>query len=465
MPSCYLQRAKERGARLLLVGDTRQNSAVEAGNPFKSLQQGGMATAYLNQSLRQKTPELQQAVDLVAKGKVDEGYALLSDAGYVRQVAPDDLVGVVARDYLALDKEAQEKTLVIAERHVERRALTKAIREGLKTAGELTGERQGTALVAKNLTRVQERYGHHFAAGEVVVPLRDYQRLRLTKGERYEVMAVAGDALVLQGREGEELRVDPARFQKSAYQLQSLAVAMGDKLRWTRNDRRRGRRNGQEVVVTAIDNGRATVVDAKGRVEAIDLKEPQHLDHAWVKTTYGSQGKTADRAFVVAGPGTSKESFYVGISRVKRDLRIYTPDRTALQRQVNESRAQVNPLEMMPERQAEEQTVREVAEGRGAPQESALDYVRRVTRKHGQLQPDGSYRYLKPGGQFELISHPNGDFVMQRPNGGRVAVAYRQGQGAAQQARALAMLEDIVARARDKQQPTQAPKRSRGMRL
>jgi ATP-dependent exoDNAse (exonuclease V) alpha subunit len=36
-----LRRAALEQARVLLVGDTRQLSAVEAGNPFKSLQAGG----------------------------------------------------------------------------------------------------------------------------------------------------------------------------------------------------------------------------------------------------------------------------------------------------------------------------------------------------------------------------------------------------------------------------------------
>lgn len=39
-----LARAEREGARAILVGDNRQLSAVEAGNPFKSLQQAGMRT-------------------------------------------------------------------------------------------------------------------------------------------------------------------------------------------------------------------------------------------------------------------------------------------------------------------------------------------------------------------------------------------------------------------------------------
>ena len=73
-----LQRAKLEQARVILVGDTKQLSAVEAGHPFKSLQQAGMTTAYLQESQRQRdAPELKLAVDLIALGRIEAGFAQL----------------------------------------------------------------------------------------------------------------------------------------------------------------------------------------------------------------------------------------------------------------------------------------------------------------------------------------------------------------------------------------------------
>ncbi|NET37837.1 MAG: AAA family ATPase [Cyanothece sp. SIO1E1] len=81
-----LQKAEHQRARVLLVGDTRQLSAVEAGNPFKSLQAGGMSTAYLDQSLRQKTQALKESVDLVAVGQVAEGLRRLDSTGAIEAI-------------------------------------------------------------------------------------------------------------------------------------------------------------------------------------------------------------------------------------------------------------------------------------------------------------------------------------------------------------------------------------------
>ena len=68
-------KAQAQQAQVVLVGDTRQLSAVEAGNPFKSLQQAGMATAYLTQSLRQKSQQIKAGVDLIAAGEIAAGGA------------------------------------------------------------------------------------------------------------------------------------------------------------------------------------------------------------------------------------------------------------------------------------------------------------------------------------------------------------------------------------------------------
>ena len=56
--------------RVLLVGDTRQHEAVEAGRPFAQLQEAGMRTVKLEEIVRQRDPELKQAVEQLAHGQV-----------------------------------------------------------------------------------------------------------------------------------------------------------------------------------------------------------------------------------------------------------------------------------------------------------------------------------------------------------------------------------------------------------
>jgi conjugative relaxase-like TrwC/TraI family protein len=127
-----LKRATAENARVILVGDTRQLSAVEAGNPFKSLQQAGMKTARLEQSLRQRTPNLQVAVDLIANGEIEKGFTRLDESGCIHELASDnEKIERLVSDYLALSGNERNDTLILAGTNYERLSITQRIREGL----------------------------------------------------------------------------------------------------------------------------------------------------------------------------------------------------------------------------------------------------------------------------------------------------------------------------------------------
>ncbi|WP_233580886.1 MobF family relaxase [Acidipila sp. EB88] len=72
--------------RVLLVGDTRQHEAVEAGRPFAQLQEAGMRTARLDEIVRQRDPELKRAVEQLAQGQVVDSIHGLERQGSVHEV-------------------------------------------------------------------------------------------------------------------------------------------------------------------------------------------------------------------------------------------------------------------------------------------------------------------------------------------------------------------------------------------
>ncbi len=348
-----LQRAKSENARVLLVGDTRQLSSVAAGNPFKSLQQAGIATAHLNQSLGQKTKDLKQAVDLISDGKIAEGIEILDSNKRIAEIQDrDERVNRIALDYLKLSPDERNRTLIIAGTHQERGAILDKIREGLKQEGTLGEEVTIKRLKSKNLTDIQKKYPHYYLKGNVVIPLANYKRLGLQKNQQYQVKAIERDSLILLDYAGIERRVAPASFKyKEVYEAVETKIAVGDRLRWGKNDKQLNRVKGSEFVVTQIAEGSATICTETGKREQIDLKTPQHLDHALVSTIYSSQGVTANRVFVSATNDftLSQESFYVAASRAKYNLQLYVENRDKLVEKAQSSRAQSNPLELIGE--------------------------------------------------------------------------------------------------------------------
>ena len=345
-----IERARDRQARVILVGDTKQLSAVEAGNPFKSLQQAGIVTAYLTQSLRQKNQQIKAVVDLIAAGRIAEGIEQLKP--FIHQVAnEEERAQAIAHDYLALTPAERAKTLVLAGTNKERLVITQLIREGLKAEGALGKSLMVKRLKARDLTDVQGGYAHHFRPGNVLIPNATYKRLGLEKGQRYEVLAIdtRQNVLTLRAAEGTALVVDPARVRKkSVYEVEEMEVAVGDRLKWTRNDRSLGRRNGQEFQVTDIDNGQLLLRYKNGKTESLSSSELSSMDYALVSTTYGAQGKSAEGMIGALDRHVGRESFYVAVSRVKRHLKLYVSE--ALERlmeKIKQPKAKENPSEVI----------------------------------------------------------------------------------------------------------------------
>ena len=344
-----LTKAHQTNARVILVGDTRQLSAVEAGNPFKSLQSAGLKTAYLEESRRQKTDALKTAVICLAAGEQTEGLEKLDNAGMVRELkTTEHRHQAITLDYLSLTPKARKKTLILSGTNVERLALTAQLRTALQNEGSLgidTFTLQ--SLRSRDLTAAQMKYACVYEVGDVVVPVRDYHRYGMKRREQYSVIArdLESNRLTLQGADGQPFIFDPATCaDKTTYTVQRLAIAPGDQMRWTRNEAIKGVRNGQLVTVESIDaEGTATLVtnkgDAPGEAIAFDLTGQQYLDYALVSTTYSSQGKTADQVLADIDSTLSKEGLYVAVSRAKTNLSLYTADKQQLYRRAQRSSA------------------------------------------------------------------------------------------------------------------------------
>ncbi|MBF2047255.1 MAG: relaxase domain-containing protein [Elainella sp. C42_A2020_010] len=350
-----LSLAKDRNARVVLIGDTKQLSAVEAGNPFKSLQARGMATARLDESLRQRTQELKTAVAMIAQGKVVEGIQALDTAGYIQQLpSSTELLNQIVQDYLRLSLHERDTTLLLAGTNRERLNLTQKLRQALQadaTLGDDTVTVVG--LRQRDLTSAQAGYVTAYASGDVLVPTQDYRKQGLYKHQQYTVLVRdrTANQLTLETPTGQLLMINPAQCQKkTVYEVQPIPVAAGDRLRWTKNNRDAGTRNGQTFTVNHITpDGLAQITNSDDQAIEINLSGRQYLDYAWVSTTYSSQGKTADRVLaLVDSITTNRESFYVTVSRAKHHLSLYTTDKVALAKLAQRTKAKKNVSDYIP---------------------------------------------------------------------------------------------------------------------
>ncbi len=346
-----LLKASAQQARLILVGDTRQLAAVEAGNPFRSLQAAGMTIAYLNESRRQKTQDLKTAVALMADGQVEQSLQKMEQTGMI-QATPEHTDRLI-QDYLRLTETERSQTLILAGTNQSRQILTAEMRRALQRAEQLEMNRCPlTILRAKDLTIAQANYAHNYAIGDVLLPMRTYPRQGLEKNQKYSVVGInpSGNQLIIQTASQEVLTIDPAHCQrKSVYTVQRIPITVGDRLRWTKHDRDNDIHNGQRFTIREIDTvENAEIIDEQGNIRHVNLSGQQHLDYAWVNTVYGSQGQTADRVLVALDHTFARESLYVAMSRAKHHLTLYTLDKAALYQRAVMSRTKENASDYIP---------------------------------------------------------------------------------------------------------------------
>jgi conjugative relaxase-like TrwC/TraI family protein len=362
--------ADRTGCRLLLSGDPGQHTAVQRGDAMRLLgERGHVQSAVLTDILRQRG-DYKEAVALIEQGKIVEGFRRFDALGWVVE-APDDVRHkLVAEDY-AWYTRAGERVLVVAPTHAEGRKVTAAIREALRQDGRL-GPVEQTVTSLRNLqwTGAEKSLAAHYRPGMVV---QFVQHARgITSGERFEVVSVDGERVMLQGRDGTPRLVPlplatPSRF--NVYEPVPLALAEGDTVRITQNGKSADGRmlnNGAFYTVKSLRADRSgTLTGILLSNGAILRPDFGHLTHGYYTTSHGSQGETVDRILIAEGaeslPAASREQFYVSVSRGRTAARIYTDDKQALLARIQDTSHRLSAVELM----AGEGTARGKPAGRG----------------------------------------------------------------------------------------------------
>lgn len=327
-------------SRVIVIGDRLQLSAIEYGKPFEQMQRAGLAVAEIRDIRRQKDPNLRAAVVASIDGDIPNALARIANRVFEIDNR-DERVAAIARDFLSLSPEERAKSLVLIPDNETRALVNQQIRQGLKRAGSVGEDRLTvSALSNRGLSRQEKGRAELYEPGDIVIFGRDIRSIGVEKDVEYAVMATGGKTVVLRGGDGHEIAWKPSEVAGRAkrgvevYSEEQRGLAVGDLIRWRRNDTELGRRNGdvgQVATVTVSREGgtQATIRFGDG-VQTIDLHRKKNWEYAYATTIHGAQGATAERTFVHAESFRrnliTRKSFYVALSRSKSDTIIYTDD-------------------------------------------------------------------------------------------------------------------------------------------
>lgn len=325
---------EEAGARAVLVGDTGQLKAVEAGAPFRQLQEQGMAVVLMADILRQQNEKLRAAVVDAAEGKVEDSLKKLS-ATVAEVPHATERYERIARDFASRLPEERLQTLAVAGTNRARQAINQSIRQQLGLAG--TGIAVNV-LEGRDLTRAQVQSSLSYAPGDIVEALRHYDSIGLRRGDTAEVVQTAPGCMTLRRQDGQTVQWRPTAMPHVAvHRAEQREVAVGDRIRFTANDYGLGVVNGQNGTVESIDHATSELKVNVGseRALTLDMSRPLRVDHAYCATVHAAQGQTCDRVLVdadVGGAMANQSLYYVAISRARHGVTLYTDDKELLPR-------------------------------------------------------------------------------------------------------------------------------------
>ncbi|MBV7300285.1 MobF family relaxase [Enterovibrio paralichthyis] len=372
--------AESLDARVVKMGDYRQLGAVDAGAPFEQMLNRNIEHGNMTDIIRQRNESLKTAVYDAISGRIGKSmagvnvktnalctdtYAKMDDAkqsnkpfDYVgaRQDMRESLAKQAVDEYRNLSTEKRENTLLVVPSNELREAVNVGVREFLKEEGvvSLDGVKVSTFKGA-GLTNAAMRYAHNYEIGNVLrfnTPSEHHGIARNTyftvsenramvDGERYLILTGTDDP-------DKRIMIHPKEISSRGERAVEVfketvrELAVGDEIRWVRNDKPRGIINSQNAEVIGVDksSGAITFKMEDGSEKQLDMADPKnrHLDYSHAITTHAAQGATVDNVITVAESWhkllTTQRSFYVQISRARDDVTLITDNPVKLEQQI-----------------------------------------------------------------------------------------------------------------------------------
>jgi conjugative relaxase-like TrwC/TraI family protein len=320
--------AQRNGNRLLLVGDTKQHTAVEAGDALRCFKQFSEVPIFqLKEIRRQRDPGYREAVRHLARGDSVAAFRQFEQMGAVKEI-PDHrlLFQAAAEDYVRTARN-DKSCLAISPVWAEIHDFTDAVRRHLWLAGLLSGpEKQMETVYPMKWTREECRRLENYQVGDVLTFHRASDIFE--KHERVTVEGRRERELVVRSASGEAYAFDPRKnFGFEVGLLKPIPVAVGDRLLLRANLKESELRNGDLVSVAELGED--------GSIRLLDGREIpawfRQYSHGYATTSHSAQGKTVDRGILIMADegiaaGNLKQA-YVSNSRFRESQVIYTSDR------------------------------------------------------------------------------------------------------------------------------------------
>jgi len=337
--------------KVLLVGDSRQHQAVEAGTPFEQFQKHGMTTVKLSEIVRQRKPDLKRTVEKLSAREMRAAIDNLEREGRIVEIADaKDRLRSIASAYC----ESPENTLVVSPRNRERVQLNSLIHRQLQQDNRIgQADHQMTVYVNRqDMTGTERTFANAYRPGEDIIRYNRASKVYGVNVGDYALVTAKNHSeneITVRFENGRQLTYNPQRLSGvSVYHEAQRELAEGDRIQFRTPLTEQRVANGELATITKISDDELSVRLDSGREFSFMQQRFRHIDHGYAVTSHSSQGTTVDRVLINTDTRESEMLLndrmgYVAVSRAREDAIIYTNSieelRSALDRRVDKKTA------------------------------------------------------------------------------------------------------------------------------
>lgn len=268
---------EQAGAKLVLVGDTRQLQPIDAGGAMRSMRDAAGKHAEMNEIRRQHNDRDKEMVLALKGGDAGKAVEIMRERGYLREHADNDAARREIAQNVVSDLREGKSSMALAARRSDVAAINTEARALAREQGILRGE---DARFTTQASKDAQEKDKQFATGDRVITLQNDRGLNVKNGQTWTVTDARDGKLTLKrDGDGKELKVSDRQYK--------------------------------------------------------------HIDHAYCATVHKSQGVTIDRAHVVHDSAMSDRSLaYVAASRHRESMTYHhtAAQRDELQKEMSRAR-------------------------------------------------------------------------------------------------------------------------------
>src|SRR5258706_318501 len=337
--------------KVLLVGDSRQHQANEAGTPFDKFQEHAMATVKLSEIVRQRDPELKRTVERLSAREIGQALDSLESRGRVIEIGDEkQRLKAIAKAYC----ESPENTLVISPANRDRVKINSLIHQRLQREGKISRDDHHMTIYVnrQDMTGTERTFANSYLPGEDIIRYNRVSNVYQVKVGDYGRVPAANhgkNEITVSLKDGRELTYNPSRLSGvSVYKQAHREFGEGDRIQFRAPFTERRVANGELGTIARIKDDELTVTLDSGREGSFEMQNYRHIDHGYAVTSHSSQGTTVDRVLINADTRESElllndRMGYVAVSRAREDAIIFTNSlqelREALNRRVDKDMA------------------------------------------------------------------------------------------------------------------------------